>query len=154
MRVLHRFERVSTHSRPKAAGPKAKVAALKVSKFQHTAARRRLAAAAARAWHNVRFNTQPPEGGWGFIGSSYTVYVVVSTHSRPKAAGKSCTCPSATHHRFNTQPPEGGWFCLPSASNFSLVSTHSRPKAAGFHAVCVKIRRRFQHTAARRRLEM
>ena len=84
----------------------------KEMKFQHTAARRRLGT------HNAvfrqprrRFNTQPPEGGWT-IGSSdsrtgsefqhtaarrrlagkaydsTTVYVV-STHSRPKAAGSS-----------------------------------------------------------------
>ena len=76
------------------------------------------------------FNTQPPEGGW--VG--YTVIfilVVVSTHSRPKAAGMVSatglyTFAVSTHSRpkaagpfsfalvrgnpcFNTQPPEGGW---------------------------------------------
>ena len=34
------------------------------------------------------FNTQPPEGGW-YDGSQFSDYGIVSTHSRPKAAG-SC----------------------------------------------------------------
>ena len=33
-----------------------------------------------------RFNTQPPEGGWNFMIFSFTK-CLVSTHSRPKAAG-------------------------------------------------------------------
>ena len=57
-------DRVSTHSRPKAAGPPVwRICILPCS-----------------------FNTQPPEGGWvkvvGMISSKE-----VSTHSRPKAAG-------------------------------------------------------------------
>ena len=57
---------VSTHSRPKAAGTSA------------------LAASAACCC----FNTQPPEGGWGFRPFQYQAL-----------------------HGFNTQPPEGGWKC-------------------------------------------
>ena len=56
--------RVSTHSRPKAAG--AGFLFLKpLIRFQHTAARRRLATP-NRAWTcwYACFNTQPPEGGW------------------------------------------------------------------------------------------
>ena len=54
------------------------------------------------------FNTQPPEGGWpSFI--IKTTFADVSTHSRPKAAGR-----------------------LPLAVILDIaVSTHSRPKAAG-----------------------
>ena len=33
----------------------------------------------------------------------------VSTHSRPKAAGKIRRYPPPWVERFNTQPPEGGW---------------------------------------------
>ena len=54
------------------------------------------------------FNTQPPEGGWNdelILAKKY----IVSTHSRPKAAGFA---------RFAAAPLES-------------VSTHSRPKAAG-----------------------
>ena len=79
---------------------------------------------------------------------------IVSTHSRPKAAGchvRGCFQSdikfqhTAARRRlvlysvyqrrpktgFNTQPPEGGWvFNDPVTGNF-YVSTHSRPKAAG-----------------------
>ena len=54
--------------------------------FQHSAARRRLAAYAPVQMVRKCFNTQPPEGGW---------------------------CQEIWWHSalsgFNTQPPEGGW---------------------------------------------
>ena len=55
--------------------------------FQHTAARRWLGQTRQRQIHpDLRFNTQPPEGGWkGIIPTFSNRYV--STHSRPKAAG-------------------------------------------------------------------
>ncbi len=78
---------------------------------------------------------------------------MVSTHSRPKAAGRGhhlnrghhlfqltaarrrlgCTNtrPNPTS-RFNSQPPEGGWAKLCTSNGFVCVSTHSRPKAAGY----------------------
>ena len=55
----------------------------------------------------------------------------VSTHSRPKAAGK---------RKFN-------------AHELTEVSTHSRPKAAGAKQKAELDKALFQHTAARRRLE-
>ncbi|MGN6881425.1 hypothetical protein ACTHTU_11255, partial [Neisseria sp. P0020.S005] len=56
----------------------------------------------------------------------------VSTHSSPKAAGK----------------------CISSANRLGSVSTHSSPKAAGYGADSNQIQmKKFQHTAARRRLE-
>ena len=64
-----RVRRVSTHSRPKAAGI---VLFGIITVF-------------------LCFNTQPPEGGWlGYLYGHYAV--VVSTHSRPKAAGNACAC--------------------------------------------------------------
>ena len=75
--------------------------------FQHTAARRRLE-------ENLR-----RLGG-----------AIVSTHSRPKAAGANSL--------------------YKQQSNF--VSTHSRPKAADIVCPFVHGLFRFQHTAARRRL--
>ena len=62
-KILIPFE-VSTHSRLKAAGGRVS--------WRLTGA--------------TRFNTQPPEGGWGARAKIY----------------KSTRC-------FNTQPPEGGW---------------------------------------------
>ena len=80
--------------------------------------------------------------------------VAVSTHSRPKAAGRhhapenqppnsfntqppeggwgSVEVFIKTQHGFNTQPPEGGWTGLSlDFTDGKGVSTHSRPKAAG-----------------------
>ena len=57
--------------------------------------------------------------------------VLVSTHSRPKAAG----------------------FVNANYGTGDDVSTHSRPKAAGSVPITLKVDTvRFQHTAARRRL--
>ena len=55
------------------------------------------------------FNTQPPEGGWFLKTATISAVLIVSTHSRPKAAGSL-------------------YFIGFSAI---FVSTHSRPKAAG-----------------------
>ena len=85
--------------------------------------------------------------------SNPIVFMMVSTHSRPKAAGAKAVVPAiphkvSTHSRpkaagaqsqrltfrnsgFNTQPPEGGWPVLLEVQVFKTVSTHSRPKAAG-----------------------
>ena len=122
--------------------------------FQHTAARRRLG--------STTFNLPDLRG--------------VSTHSRPKAAGRTAGRGSAVRLCFNTQPPEGGWSLfkpMPCVSlgfntqppeggwvrvamaNFLIpfeVSTHSRPKAAGVAAAKNQVAKWFQHTAARRRL--
>ena len=79
------------------------------------------------------FNTQPPEGGWHKNKKEVHTDEVVSTHSRPKAAGTS-------------------WL---RSKNRRLVSTHSRPKAAGVvNGFAFGLFGKFQHTAARRRLEV
>ena len=58
-----------------------------VGRFQHTAARRRLAlVGSVDGAIQERFNTQPPEGGWS-----------------------GCQSANSSMSRFNTQPPEGGW---------------------------------------------
>ena len=85
--------------------------------FQLTAARRRL----------------------GIVGAHEPAIIVVSTHSRPKAAGLSAKHDGRERRRFNSQPPEGGWYLVSGALNHALVSTHSRPKAAGFDG-CFAIR--------------
>ena len=76
--------------------------------FQHTAARRRLKLVLAVFFQQHCFNTQPPEGGWAVavkalvilarfntqppeggwaLKTNKTANRLVSTHSRPKAAG-------------------------------------------------------------------
>ena len=79
--------------------------------------------------------------------------VRVSTHSRPKAAAACRFSAPYYSASFNTQPPEGG--CpspLSAKARSPLVSTHSRPKAAAKISACRLLADKFQHTAARRRL--
>ena len=76
------------------------------------------------------FNTQPPEGGWASYALQDKRYLV-STHSRPKAAGRYGTSGRPNLLCFNTQPPEGGWGKTSLGVRRMIVSTHSRPKAAG-----------------------
>ena len=99
--------------------------------FQHTAARRRLPEEVdVVAYVILSFNTQPPEGGCSSVGP-FLGRKFVSTHSRPKAAAGASTPLPTIMMRFNTQPPEGG--CLPTVALLWR----------GLE---------FQHTAARRRL--
>ncbi len=102
------------------------------------------------------FNTQPPEGGWCISGNILAIWClfqhtaarrrlvgiksfgsanfVVSTHSRPKAAG-NCICNQyaggfvSTHSR-----PKAAGKILDCQRPHKKVSTHSRPKAAGSFA--------------------
>ena len=141
---------VSTHSRPKAAGLVSATLRFTCATFQHTAARRRLGDGYSRLQVlNQGFNTQPPEGGWitkqaAPIGEwtfqhtaarrrlvSPMVNPMVSTHSRPKAAGQELMrfAPAnivSTHSR-----PKAAGISLFTIYNYRRVSTHSRPKAAG-----------------------
>ena len=55
--------------------------------FQHAAARRRLGPYWLFSAYLLGFNTQPPEGGWVFFART-VIRLIVSTRSRPKAAGK------------------------------------------------------------------
>ena len=81
-----RTVKVSTHSRPKAAG----CDIANTRRFRNVSTHSRPKAAGKPLLHArvflLGFNTQPPEGGWG-VG----------------------TCSLATAKCFNTQPPEGGW---------------------------------------------
>ena len=55
--------------------------------FQHAAARRRLGLSRLLQKTKGCFNTQPPEGGWGGADYGFGDFMV-STRSRPKAAGR------------------------------------------------------------------
>ena len=121
--------------------------------FQHTAARRRLGQTAddggARRGFNTqppeggwrqsrqqacadyRFNTQPPEGGWVSSLNAFAISVIVSTHSRPKAAGPSRAMCSGFCRFQHTAARRRLGLCAASGVLITEVSTHSRPKAAG-----------------------
>ena len=97
------------------------------------------------------FNTQPPEGGCTSSHQNIGT-TVVSTHSRPKAAGSDvfgflCRFLVSTHSRpkaavsgarpyaddharFNTQPPEGGCFSEVSRKKF-LRCFNTQPPEGG-----------------------
>ena len=123
--------------------------------FQHTAARRRLDFTHRAKLHIVGFQHTAARRRLGAKPIASRSRGLVSTHSRPKAAGTEMAKWAAwfaggfntqppeggwvrfadrltATGRFNTQPPEGGWlqavFLFSGAIN---VSTHSRPKAAG-----------------------
>ena len=57
------------------------------TRFQLTAARRRLAGATMYASTPANFNSQPREGGWHTPYVNQAGYFYISTHSRAKAAG-------------------------------------------------------------------
>ena len=120
--------------------------------FQHTAARRRLAPAKDSKLKPNSFNTQPPEGGWK-PDDKPDPDGKVSTHSRPKAAGRShwhyfAEAFVSTHSR----PKATGLEAAQIVAEWLHVSTHSRPKAAGQEIGGQIAPNQFQHTAARRRL--
>ena len=99
--------------------------------FQHTAARRRLASSTPTMVQAMMFQHTAARRRLDHIFSSAFKQVLVSTHSRPKAAGIKHFFDSDAAKRFNTQPPEGGWKIIWRYAP-SLIE--------------------FQHTAARRRL--
>ena len=106
---------VSTRSRPKAAEASSSFY-YDSDWFQHAAARRRLRLICLPPAFRKCFNTQPPEGGCFNI-RDYSKPEVVSTRSRPKAAGlRAAGAPIAMYLLYR------------------MVSTRSRPKAAGLRA--------------------
>ncbi len=100
---------VSTHSRPKAAGQDYCRTILSPLRFNTQPPEGGWQLGCHRRSASKRFNTQPPEGGWEIIWLAF-----------------------GNPTRFNTQPPEGGWVCCRYGGyTNNQVSTHSRPKAAG-----------------------
>ena len=77
--------------------------------FQHTAARRRLGAVFDRANTLGVVSTHSRPKAAGRIFGWHRRERRVSTHSRPKAAGFRRRWGRRAMRRFNTQPPEGGW---------------------------------------------
>ena len=121
------------------------------------------------------FNTQPPEGGCLFCQLRFELFHRVSTHSRPKAAAAHVIVTMRSKTFQHTAARRR--LLIPSLSPACPieVSTHSRPKAAAFTNFAKHQRsyrfntqppeggchyfddtprtiRKFQHTAARRRL--
>ena len=144
-------KRVSTHSRPKAAGETSRRIGC-APKFQHTAARRRLGRKLTQCDPGRKFQHTAARRRLVIKRLLFFSFLMVSTHSRPKAAGFS----KAAIHGYvvvstHSRPKAAG----PSQEAEKLgksVSTHSRPKAAGRLINTTFALVWFQHTAARRRL--
>ena len=121
-------------------------------KFQHAAARRRLAPVSQVLNLRAGFNTQPPEGGWaeteaalsteqvstrsrpkaaGHFGGQNNTMLIVSTRSRPKAAGSALNTGSACSEVSTRSRPKAAGFFRQLVETCRRVSTRSRPKAAG-----------------------
>ena len=101
------------------------------------------------------FNTQPPEGGWNPatpVQGSYT-----SFNTQPPEGGwlPRWKTTSNISSCFNTQPPEGGWACL-LMGTVSKRCFNTQPPEGGWLATTLRVLfvLLFQHTAARRRLEL
>ena len=77
--------------------------------FQHTAARRRLAGCADGDGCLIAVSTHSRPKAAGKMNANQINEMMVSTHSRPKAAGSVTMTAKKTKGGFNTQPPEGGW---------------------------------------------
>ena len=79
--------------------------------------------------------------------------LIVSTHSRPKAAGWFLMMRQMQMCRFNSQPPEGGWprgYIIRSIyKRFQLTAARRR---LVLHHIANLLILKFQLTAARRRL--
>ena len=99
--------------------------------FQHTAARRRLVTDKAFIEAYLLVSTHSRPKAAGAVVTDALNIMDVSTHSRPKAAGGTAPVGLTGDIRFNTQPPEGGWRYSIMLDKALAVSTHSRPKAAG-----------------------
>ena len=123
---------VSTHSRPKAAGERYRKSPVDTDCFNTQPPEGGWAFKLFCSQQGCCFNTQPPEGGWTIKINDDNTLTIVSTHSRPKAAGKVIQEEAgwrvvSTHSR----PKAAGTFILTGRFNIGRVSTHSRPKAAG-----------------------
>ena len=77
--------------------------------FQLTAARRRLGIADFPFSTADKVSTHSRPKAAGKRVDNRKVLTKVSTHSRPKAAGASSLKPKKGTYGFNSQPPEGGW---------------------------------------------
>ena len=166
---------VSTHSRPKAAGwqnqfgrapydcfntqppeggwlPLSHIVAMPFL-FQHTAARRRLAAIPTIPKSLTAFQHTAARRR---LASIFVLCIVAYMFQHTAARRRLGRITRATRisASFNTQPPEGGWL---QALQFPFVSVWFQHTAArrrlgqfwgGAFPIC-----EFQHTAARRRLE-
>ena len=107
------------------------------------------------AWRVFGVSTHSRPRAAGRENGGLDIGIAVSTHSRPRAAGLSGWGTAAylayvsTHSR-----PRAAGIQLGKEPLRDSVSTHSRPRAAGSFVLISINRNKFQHTAARGRLDL
>ena len=106
---------VSTHSRPKAAAYHHNELHRNTAVSTHSRAKAAAFYGAKNEIHRQSFNTQPPEGGCTFIYTRLLIYWGFNTQPPEGGCFRSglfCLLNSG----FNTQPPEGGCITVPNIS--------------------------------------
>ena len=107
------------------------IANLRILVFQLTAARRRLAKICESSLSGNMVSTHSRPKAAGAAARAVPPYIQVSTHSRPKAAGSHrCHVPPIHQVSTHSRPKAAGRVDV-AKDFFNGVSTHSRPKAAG-----------------------
>ena len=119
--------------------------------FQLTAARRRLGFQRLRLFRLPKFQLTAARRRLGLRMCRLQPQKLFQLTAARRRLGL-CVTTFCLDRGFNSQPPEGGWTVGGNKCGLSVVSTHSRPKAAGRATTEITRRRKFQLTAARRRL--
>ena len=166
---------VSTHSRPKAAGPTFAVSAKDRTGFNTQPPEGGWLLVGERVSFVSCFNTQPPEGGW----ESPQLLNIITNLFQHTAARRRLGFVLVTEildYKFQHTAARRRLACLywfgmgisrfqhtaarrrlaeirERLLQYQRVSTHSRPKAAGHRRRKGRLKHGFQHTAARRRLD-
>ena len=100
--------------------------------FQHTAARRRLAAYLCSPNYELTFQHTAARRRLAVQAHARSINGLVSTHSRPKAAGRAAITRQAVMREFqHTAARRRLVDVIQAVWQVITVSTHSRPKAAG-----------------------
>ena len=99
--------------------------------FQHTAARRRLVGAAQECDLKVVFQHTAARRRLAAANDAKVIINIVSTHSRPKAAGVQAGFYGQCRYVSTHSRPKAAGRHLAHTCQQNEVSTHSRPKAAG-----------------------
>ena len=144
---------VSTHSRPKAAGGRRHVRRPAQRRFNSQPPEGGwLKILGTKLICAPRFNSQPPEGGWQELIWLFCLRLVFQLTAARRRLVQYC----CQHHPFDvvsthSRPKAAGIVGAHEPTRI-IVSTHSRPKAAGRLVLPVPMLPVFQLTAARRRL--
>ena len=122
--------------------------------FQHTAARRRLVVLTLTIAPAIApFQHTAARRRLGSLPTPNWRLYCFNTQP-PEGGWLGAIRNTSTQQSFNTQPPEGGWGYCPLHPQFGIGGFNTQPPEGGWkgNLLWLKIPMSFQHTAARRRL--